>query len=258
RRFASRKTKLPRRLVFIAFTGEEKGLFGSAEYVKNPVFPLEKTIAMINMDMVGRLQDDKLTIFGTGTSSIWPAMLERLAKQDKFELTMKPEGFGPSDQSSFYAKEIPVLHFFTGNHTDYHRPSDDWEKINISGMNRVADMVEQVVTEVDQAPEKPDYIRVKSASMGPGDGSRPYFGSIPNFGSDKPGYALQAVAPNSPAEKAGLKGGDRIIKMAGKKIDNLEDFDLALRKLQAGETVEVVVARDDKEVTVKVTLDKPR
>jgi S1-C subfamily serine protease len=171
---------------------------------------------------------------------------------------MKPEGFGPSDQSSFYAKEIPVLHFFTGNHTDYHRPSDDWDKINVPGMNRVADMVEQVVTEVAQAQNRPDYIKVKSSGMGPGDGSRPYFGSIPDFGTDKPGYALAGVGPGSPAEKAGLRGGDRIIKMAGKKIDNLEDFDAALKKLSAGETVEVVVARDDKELTLKVTLDKPR
>jgi len=133
RRLGARKEKLPRRLVFIAFTGEEMGLIGSSRYTKEPVFPLEKTIAMLNMDMVGRLQDDKLTVFGTGTSPIWDDMLKRRAKEAHFELSLSPEGMGPSDHQSFFLKQIPVLHFFTGTHGDYHRPSDDWEKINIPG-----------------------------------------------------------------------------------------------------------------------------
>src|SRR5262249_36441141 len=134
RKLAARKEKLPRRIVFIAFTAEETGLVGSSRYVRDPVFPLDKTVAMLNMDMVGRLTDDKLIVFGTGTSPIWDSLIKKLAEPLKFHLVFKPEGYGPSDHSSFYAKQIPVLHFFTGSHADYHRPTDDVEKINVPGI----------------------------------------------------------------------------------------------------------------------------
>jgi len=258
RRFASRDEKPARRLVFIAFTAEEAGLIGSAEYVKNPVFPLEKTIAMFNMDMVGRLNEDKLTVFGTGTAPEWPALLKRLAPEHRLEVIEKPEGFGPSDHSSFYGKKIPVLHFFTGTHTDYHRPSDDWDKINVEGMKRVTNLIEQVVAETAAMKERPEYIAVQATATPLREGSRPYFGSIPDFGGTDPGYALSGVSPGSPADKGGLKGGDRLIRLGQQKIDNLDDFDLALRKFSPGETVDVVVIRDGKEVTLKVTLEKPR
>lgn len=258
RRLAAKPDKPARRIVFIAFTAEESGLIGSAKYCQEPVFPLEKTIAMINMDMVGRLVDNKLTIFGTGTSAHWNALLEKLGKAAGFELTMKPEGFGPSDQSSFYAKKIPVLHFFTGNHPDYHRPSDDWEKINVAGMQKVTDLIEAVALETVANPKKPEYVAIQSTANPLREGSRPYFGSIPDFGTDKPGYALAGVGPGSPAEKGGLKAGDRIIKINQTKIGNLEDFDLALRKFSAGDVIEVTAARGEQEVKLKITLGKPR
>jgi acetylornithine deacetylase/succinyl-diaminopimelate desuccinylase-like protein len=259
RRLAGRKEKLPRRLVFIAFTAEESGLIGSARYTKEPLFPLEKTVAMLNMDMVGRLKDEKLTVFGTGTSPIWEAMVQNLAKAGGFELTMKPEGFGPSDHSSFYAKQIPVLHFFTGNHSDYHRPGDDWEKINVPGMQRVADMLEKIVIDVAKNPERPKYVAVKgTANVMRDGGARPYLGSIPDFGTDSPGYALSGVAPDSPAEKAGLKGGDRIVQFGMQKVESLEDFDAALRRYGPGDTVEVTVMRNGERIKLKVTLDRPR
>ncbi|MGD9646212.1 MAG: M20/M25/M40 family metallo-hydrolase, partial [Pirellulales bacterium] len=131
RRLASRPQKLPRRIVFIAFTGEERGLIGSARYVRDPLVPLDKTIAMLNMDMVGRLDDDKLIIYGTGTADLLEQTVDNLNEHYGFKITKQPGGFGPSDQSSFYAKKIPVLHFFTGTHADYHRPSDDADKINV-------------------------------------------------------------------------------------------------------------------------------
>ncbi|MGE5194705.1 MAG: M20/M25/M40 family metallo-hydrolase, partial [Deltaproteobacteria bacterium] len=259
RRLGSRKEKLPRRVVFIAFTGEEMGLIGSARYTKEPIFPLEKTIAMLNMDMVGRLRDDKLTVFGVGTSPIWEEMLKRLGKEGHFEMSLKPEGMGPSDHQSFFLKQIPVLHFFTGTHGDYHRPSDDWDKINIPGTERVVELVEKITVEVARLPERPKYIAVKgTAQIGERAGSRPYFGSVPDFGTDKPGYALAGVVPGGPAEKGGLKAGDRIVQLGTHKIENLEDFDLALRKFSPGETVEVAVLRSNERVTLKVVLDKPR
>ncbi len=258
RRLAARPQKPARRIVFIAFTAEESGLIGSARYCQEPIFPLEKTVAMLNMDMVGRLVDNKLTVFGTGTSPHWNELLDKLGKAAGFELTKKPEGFGPSDQSSFYAKKIPVLHFFTGNHPDYHRPSDDWEKINVPGIEKVTDFIEEVALDTVNNPKKPEYVAITSTANPLREGSRPYFGSIPDFGTDKPGYALAGVGPGSPAEKGGLKAGDRIIQINQTKIGNLEDFDLALRKFAAGDVIEVTAARGEQEVKLKITLGKPR
>jgi hypothetical protein len=244
--------------VFIAFTAEERGLIGSAHYVSHPVVPLEKTIAMINLDMVGRLSDDKLTVFGTGTAKRWDELLGALAEQHGFELTSRPDGFGPSDQSSFYARKIPVLHFFTGNHSDYHRPSDDSDKVNVAGMRRVVDLIEQVVVDVAEEETRPQYVAVERPNPQRRAGSRPYFGSIPDFGRNEEGYAIQGVGPGSPAEEGGLKGGDVIIKLGDRNVGGLEDFDAALRVYKPGETVGVVVRRDGKAVTLKVTLGKPR
>lgn len=258
RRLSSRPEKLPRRLVFIAFTAEELGLLGSAKYVKEPIVPLEQTIAMFNMDMVGRLQDDKLTVFGSGTSTRWEPELKQLNEQAGFKLTFKPEGFGPSDHSSFYGKKIPVLHFFTNNHPDYHRPTDDWEKINVSGIERVLSMLEKLVVMTAENPERPDYIEVKQAPTAQRGGNRPYFGTIPDFGTEGEGYAISGAAPGSPAEKGGLKGGDRIIALGENKVTGLDDFDLALRKFKAGEEISVTVSRDGKPVVLKVTLAPPR
>lgn len=258
RRFASRETSPARRLVFIAFTGEELGLIGSAHYCKEPAFPLEKTIAMFNMDMVGRLKDDRLLVYGTGTAPRWKELVETLGKEYGFDLALKPEGFGPSDHSSFYAQKIPVLHFFTDIHEDYHRPTDDWQKINFPGMLRVIGMIEEIIAATVESPKPPEYIAVKSTATLERGGSRPYFGSIPNFGSNEPGYSISGASPGSPADRAGLKAGDRIIRLGDNKITNLNDFDLALRKFSAGDEVEVVVIRDGENITLKVTLEKPR
>lgn len=256
---AAKTQKPARRMVFMAFTGEELGLLGSARYCKEPVFPLEKTIAMFNMDMVGRLKDDqKLIVYGTGTSPRWEPQLKAFNGDGNFHLVFKPEGFGPSDHSSFYAKKIPVLHFFTGEHPDYHRPTDDWDKLNIDGIARVTDLIEKLVADTVATTEKPQYVEVKgNANMNRG-GNRPYFGSIPEFGNEEPGYAISAAAPGSPADKGGLKGGDRIVKLGGSPVTNLDDFDAALRKFKAGDEVEVIVVRDKKEVALKVTLDPPK
>src|SRR5205814_8834025 len=217
------------------------------------------TVAMLNMDMVGRLRDDKLTIFGAGTSPIWDDMLKRLAKAAHFELSLQPEGMGPSDHQSFFMKQIPVLHFFTGTHGDYHRPSDDWEKINIPGTERIVDLIEKLVDDVARLPDRPAYVAVKgTAQIGERSGSRPYFGSVPDFGVEKPGYSLAGVAPGGPADKAGLKAGDRIVQLGTHRIENLSDFDLALRAFAPGDPVEVAVMRGDERVTLKVVLDKPR
>ena len=259
RRLATRQGKPRRRIVFIAFTGEERGLLGSEHYCENPLFPLEKTVAMLNMDMVGRLRDDKLVIHGTGTAKLLDELVSELSeKKFGFDVTRRPSGFGPSDQASFYAKKVPVLHFFTGTHADYHRPSDDFDKLNIPGMRRIGEMVGEFALRLAEDKAKPKYIEVKRSRPSGPRGSRPYFGSIPSFTSKAPGYGITGTAKDSPADKAGIKAGDSIIRFGKSKIGNLEDFDGALRKYKAGDKVPLVVLRKGKEVKLTVTLDPPR
>lgn len=256
RDFATRGSKPARRLVFIAFSGEERGLLGSSHYIKHPAFPLETTIAMVNMDMVGRLQDNKLIVYGTGTAESFDALIDETNQRHKFEIKKDPGGFGPSDHAAFYGKQIPVFHFFTGTHNDYHRPSDDVEKVDVAGMGRIVSMVVDVVDQLASQPDRPKYVEVKGRPGASGD--RPYFGSIPDFGREVEGYALMGVAKDSPAERAGIKGGDVIVQFGESKIAGLEDIDGALRKYKAGDEVKVIVLRDNERVEVTVTLDPPR
>ncbi len=258
RQLAAREKKLPRRVVFIAFSGEERGLLGSAHYVRDPLVPLEKTIAMLNMDMVGRLHDNKLIVYGNGTAPEWDPLLNRFNEKLNFEITRHPEGFGPSDHSSFYAKQVPVLHFFTGTHGDYHRPTDTADKINAEGMERVTELVTDIALAVAEADAGPKYQEVKGRARPDRQTDRPYFGSIPDFSQEKPGYVLMGVSKDGPAERAGIKAGDIIVQFGESRIGNLEDFDSALRKFKSGDRVPVTVKRGDEELKFEVTLEPSR
>lgn len=248
---------LPRTVLFIAFSGEERGLLGSAHYVANPSVPLADTVAMVNLDMVGRLDADKLVVHGTGTGTGFDALVDRLAAASGLETAKEPGGFGPSDHSSFYAKKIPVLHLFTGSHADYHRPTDTAEKINYDGMVRLAGLVTDLVADLATGP-RPDYREVASSMFARGGGDRPYFGSIPDFGKPGGGYAISGVAKDSPAAQGGLQGGDVIVRLGGSAITGLEDFDSALRKHKGGERVPVVVRRAGADVTLEIVLGQPK
>jgi hypothetical protein len=262
RRLAGKK--LPRRIVFIAFTGEERGLLGSGHYIHNAPFPLSKTVAMLNMDMVGRLKNEELVVYGTGTAKEFDALVTKLNDREPFNFKIKrePGGLGPSDHQTFYLAKIPVFHFFTGLHNDYHRPSDDVDKLNIEGMRRIGEFVTEFALSIANEPQPPEYQTAKGEKFGRAGtekkGARPYFGSIPDLGSTDEGYALQGVAQDGPADKGGLKAGDIIIGLAENKIGNLDDFDSALRKFKGGDTVEITVKRGDKELKLKVTLDPPK
>jgi acetylornithine deacetylase/succinyl-diaminopimelate desuccinylase-like protein len=249
---------LPRSVLFAAFSGEERGLLGSGHYAANPAVPLGDTVAMINLDMVGRLVDDKIIVHGTGTGTGLEQLVDRLVAARGFGVAKEAGGFGPSDHSSFYAKKIPVLHLFTGSHADYHRPTDTAEKINYDGMVRIAGLVADIVRELATSPEKPAYIEVASTMFARGGGDRPYFGSIPDFGKPGKGYAISGVTKDSPAAKGGLQGGDLIVRVGESAITGLEDFDSALRKHKGGETVKVIVVRAGAEVPLDVTLGQPR
>lgn len=350
-----------RTLIFIGFGGEEEGLLGSKAYVNKPVFPIDKTIAMINMDMVGRLTANKLTVGGIGTATEMKALVEsenirklprpvkvtvsesdqkmranieaamdknnfngvyvevetgavilggvvkkgevekalsvareiagdgkklenflaessnetivakRISVADKpkdedkkavvptlFELQLNQDGFGPSDHSSFYGKKIPVLFFFTGTHTDYHKPSDTAEKINFSGLADITGFVSDLVKKIDYASKRPTYAEAKSSGMQGGrQGFGVSLGTIPSYADgNNDGLVLDGVRGDSPASKAGIKPGDKMIKLAGKEIRNISDYVFILGDMKADEEYEVVIMRGDQKWTLRITPKK--
>ena len=253
-KFESIKDQLKRSIIFMAFSGEELGLLGSSYFTEHSPVPIDKIDAMINLDMVGRLNTDKdLIVYGTGTSSNWKEILNEFNKNYSFKLTFHDEGYGPSDQSSFYAKNIPVLFFFTGTHPDYHRPTDTSDKINSAGEVSVTKYVYQVAESIDENPQKPNYINVPRKEGGRM-AFRVYVGTIPDYASQVDGLKLTGVSEGGPAQKAGLQGGDIIIEFGGKKISNIYDYTYALGDFSPGDIVDVVVLRNGEKHTFKVEL----
>ena len=260
RLFAPLKGQLQRGILFASFAGEELGLLGSAEWVKEPTLPLDKAVAMLNMDMVGRIKNDKVYIGGVGTGSTFKTLLEQAQGQSTFKIEYSAGGYSASDHTSFVAKKIPVLFFFSGLHSDYHKPSDTWEKIDAPAAVRLLDFVSSVGLQLASAPERPAFITVveeKPAGTG-GGGYGPYFGSIPDFGQTENGVKFSDVRPGSPAAKAGLKAGDILVQFGDKPIKNLYDFTDALRRSKVGDVVEVTVVRDGKPMKVSVKLEQRR
>jgi len=254
-KFSVLKNELKRSIVFVTFSGEEEGLLGSAYFADNLPVSTDSIAMMINMDMIGRLNDDNsLIVYGTGTSSNVKDLLNEY-NEFEFDLTFNDEGFGPSDQSSFYAKKIPVLFFFTGTHEDYHKPSDDTEKINFDGEEQILKYIYNVVVDIDNNDTKPDYLIVKREDSGKISGIKVKVGTIPDFAGHVDGYKLSGVSEGGPAQLAGLTGGDIIIKFGDKKISNIYDFTYALGDYVPGDTVEVVIMRGEEKITLQVELD---
>ena len=248
-----------RTVVLIAFSGEEEGLLGSTWYVKHPLYPLDHTVAMINLDMVGRLRDSKLIIYGTATAKEWPALLDSLNATARFDIRGRGDGYGPSDQSPFYAAHRPVLHLFTDLHGDYHRPTDDWQKINADGLARVADFAAAITEAVASRRAELTFVEAPVAVaddstpvVTPGYGA--YLGTVPDMSESPGGVALTGVHAGSPAEKAGILPGDVIIRMDGKEITDLAGMTVVLRAHKAGDTIEIVVRRNGVLVTTHPTL----
>lgn len=249
----------PRTLVFAAFAGEEMGLLGSSFYTKHPPVPLEKTVAMLNLDMVGRLRDGKVLVAGVETAREWPGVLRAAARGLPLTLAMRGDGYGPSDHTPFALRERPVLFFFTGPHSDYHRPTDTPEKINAAGLQQVATLVYRTAAAVAGEPAGLAFVRASSRppAAREGRGYGPYFGSIPDFGATEvQGVLLGGVRPGSPAERAGLRAGDIIVRFGGVRVTNLEDLVYALRAKRAGDTVEVLYRRDGEERATRATLEQ--
>jgi hypothetical protein len=260
RRFGGKPEREGRRLVFIAFSGEEMGLFGSEHYCKKPLFPLADTAAMYNLDMVGRLQKDdktgkdKLLTEGSGTAKPFAGMLDRLAAKYDFTMVNKPSGFGPSDHASFCDAKVPVLFVWTGNHDDYHRPSDTADKINVAGMRKVVELSEEAITSLAAMTPRPAYVALKRPRS-PSGGDGPRLGIMPSYGDAGEGVLLGGVGEGGAADRAGLKKDDRIVEMAGKPVKDLEGYMEIMHGQKKGDTIEVVVIRNGKKVPVKVKLD---
>jgi S1-C subfamily serine protease len=258
RRFAAQPDRHGRRIVFMAFTAEESGLIGSAWYARHAAFPLEKTVAMVNFDMVGRLQDDRLEVTGVGTAKGLEAMVDSLAAKHKFRLMKVQTGFGPSDHESFTLHGIPALEFFTGFHEQYHMPSDRVETINVPGLCRIVDLVSDFVTDVGTREKRLEYVKVTT----------PYprntalwsltssFGVVPHATDHKGGVLVERVFDNTPASKSGLKAGDRIVAVGGQAAEDLQTYLRAVRSLPPGEKVEVFAVRGDRPQKFVVELTK--
>jgi len=248
-----------RTLVLAAFAGEEAGLVGSAEYVRDPPIALEDTVAMVNMDMIGRLRDHQLVVFGVETSEGFPSLVDRAAQGTGVHAEVSDGGYSASDQTSFYARDIPVLFFFTGSHSEYHTPDDDAELINASGEAEVLQVVYRTVRELLDSDERPEVVSAPPPSKGQGGGYGPYLGTIPDFGGmGERGVLLQGVRAHSPAETAGLRGGDRIVGFDGAEIANLEEYAALLFAARPGQRVEVIAIRDGQRMTFEVTLGQRR
>jgi hypothetical protein len=255
RQFAAQPAR--RSIVVAHFTGEELGLLGSQWFVEHSPVPLDSILAMVNFDMVGRLRSDRLIVYGTGTARELPALLDSANVEPKLKLYPVADGFGPSDQSSFYAKGIPVLHFFTDLHEDYHRATDDVEKINAEGEARVVALAERVVRAIADRPKPLTPVRMAAAPAmsSSRQGSNVYLGTIPDMAAgDTPGLKLTGVRAGSPADKGGLAAGDVIVELGGREVKDLYTYSDALYAHKPGEEVEVVYLREGQRHTTKVTL----
>ncbi|HXY01743.1 MAG TPA: M28 family peptidase [Candidatus Limnocylindrales bacterium] len=255
------KGQLQRGILFMSFAGEELGLLGSAAWVKQPTKPLDKAVAMLNMDMIGRIKDNKVYVGGVGTGSTLQKVLDQARGDSPFKFEISQGGYSSSDHTSFVAKKIPVLFFFSGLHSDYHKPSDTWEKIDSNSAAGLLNIVARVTVELASEPEKPKFVEVvetnpHAGTPGGGGGYGAYFGSIPDFGQTENGVKFADIKPGSPAAKAGLKAGDVLIQFGDKPIKNLYDFTDALRRSKVGDVMLVTVLRDGKELKVDVKLEQ--
>jgi len=312
RLLSAERAKMRRGVLFVAFGGEEEGLLGSNHYVNRPTVPLERAVAMLNLDMVGRLRGGALNVGGVGTAAEWREILGRLntgwrvdlkaaaaagtrgeqgdnpdpravpaderparlpdesaarvivtgangetvataRPGPRFDLRLNEDGLGPSDHASFYLKRVPVLFFFTGSHEDYHKPSDTADRVNYEGLTAITSFVRDVVHELQARDARPAFTAAKVEATARSTGFRVYLGTIPAYGDSSDGLRLDGVREGSPAERAGLRAGDRIVRLAGRDVRNVYDYTQALAGMKAGEEYEVEVVRDGRRLALKLT-----
>jgi len=249
------KQNLKRSIVFMAYNAEEKGLLGSKHFVKNPTIDLKSIITMINMDMIGRMQDNKINVNGTGTAPNFENLIAEINKDYDLAIKSDPEGYGPSDHASFYINDIPVLFFFTGIHNDYHKPTDDWMKINLEGERKIIEFVHDLTFSLSNAAERPQF-----QESGPKKKTavrrrfKVTFGVIPSYTSQAEGMEIDAAKTDGPAAAAGMQGGDIIVEIDGQEIKNIYDYMYRLADLKKGQVVKVKIQRGDEILDLELTL----
>ena len=271
RRYGATKNREGRRIVLIAFSGEERGLLGSVHYCKNPVFPHESTVAMLNMDMIGRskpvpadwlelTKKDRLLVYGTGSADTFDALVSEKNKKYDFKMSKLPAGTGPSDHDSFYRKKIPVLFFYTGTHDQYHQPTDTPERINVPAMRKVVDLVQDLTDTLATVPTPPKYLVTRDPWTDPtsphattGKMAGPKLGVRPDYEYEGEGMRLEGVSPGGAAEKGGLKEGDVIVEVGGKPTKTVGGYMAAMSGLKTGAEADIVILRGGKKMTLKVT-----
>jgi len=263
-RWFGAEPKQKRGILFLAFAGEELGLLGSRYYVDHPELPQEKAVAMINLDMIGRLRDRKVYIGGVRTGTTFQALLEETLPKHRLKADFSGGmDVGSSDHTSFTSKQIPALFFFSGLHGDYHKPSDTWDKIDAPDAAELLRAVADIAGRLSNEPGRPEFVKVEPPKAGPsaggGAGYGAWFGSVPDFGETPKGVKFADVTAGSPAAKAGLRGGDVLIEFDGAPVQNLYDFTYALRARKPGDAVVVKVLRGGQTITAKVVLgQRPR
>jgi hypothetical protein len=245
-----------KRNILIAFwSGEELGLLGSNAFASAPPVPMDQIAAYLNFDMVGRMQDNKLTVQAAGTSPSWARMLEQVNVAAGFDLQVQEDPYQPTDVATFNAAGVPCLSLFTGTHTDYHKPSDTADKIDYDDLDRVADFAVAIVKRLAEADAAPQFTKVEQQLQGGGGraGVRVFTGTIPDYAGDVKGLLLSGVIGGGPAEQAGLRKGDIIVEIAGQTIANIYDYTYALDVLKIGQPARVVYMRDGKRLETTLT-----
>lgn len=252
RYLSTNKVKEKNNFLFLCFSGEELGLYGSKYFTEHSTIELSSVNYMINMDMVGRLdpQTKSLIVNGTGTSPTWEPLLKSLAG----DLSIKTDssGIGPSDHTSFYLKNIPVLHFFTGSHSDYHKPSDDWDKINYAGEVTVLDLIAKVITSTNDQP-KLAFLQTKSKPMSSRSAFKVTMGIMPSYASEGDGLKVDGVSEGKPAQKAGIQQGDIILQLGEYEIKDIQNYMEALGKFEKGQTINAKIKRGTEVIVLPVT-----
>jgi hypothetical protein len=257
RLLVSARPRPARTIVFVLFSGEEEGVLGSAYYAEHPLIPMDSTLAMLNFDMVGRMRNGRLLALGSRTATEWQALLDSVNTGPHLDVRASGDGWGPSDHASFFAKHRPVLHFFTDLHEDYHRPSDDWDKINADGMVAVADFAADLTRRLAARPSWLSFVDAPPpAPAAAGTGERPYLGTIPDMTDEPGGVRLTGVRAGSPAETAGLREGDILTGIGDQAVANLQDFQNALVAHRPGDRVEVRFRRGAQAMTATVVLGR--
>jgi hypothetical protein len=248
----------PRTLVFALFAGEELGLLGAEAYLRQPPVPLERTIAMVNLDMVGRLRANRLQVGGLDSARGLEKIVTAAAEGLGLDLTLLRSPYAPSDHASFYEHRMPVLFFHTGGHEDYHRTTDTWEKVNAAGLERVVLLAGRIIDRLAR-DEAPRYVRLERertapSAVGSAAGTASYFGISPDFADEDPGVRLALVQTASPADRAGIRKGDVVVRFGGVRVYTFDDLRDAIGERKPGDAVEVVYLRDGQERTVQATL----